>query len=224
MADLNLPEAEVAGDLVRIHSIITRALDVSIERSRAFAESDYPDADTRKGFIIYIRCLATILHAHHLTEDELVFPYFKEKMPDVPFEFLTAQHQEMVPAIDAIKGVIRDIEASTQAGEPLNVLNQALTRMHELWLPHIREEESHLSSGKIGAVIDMDERVRLSKVFANHARKHSRPVSLIAPFILFNLTDEDRAVMSRTMPWIATQVLIPFIWKSKWKPMLPFLQ
>lgn len=50
-----------------------------------------------KGFTMYVKCLSSMLHAHHLTEDELTFPYFQRLLPDASFETLSAQHQETIP-------------------------------------------------------------------------------------------------------------------------------
>lgn len=87
----------VVAELVRIHLVITRGLKVASENSQSFAQRGYPDASTREGFVSYVRSLASSLHAHHLTEDDLAFPYFREKMPDAPFDLLSAHHRQMVP-------------------------------------------------------------------------------------------------------------------------------
>ena len=79
---------DIARDFLRIHSVITYALKVSIERSESYAQEGYPDATTRKGFTSYVRCLSALLYAHHITEDDLAFPYFWEKLPDLPVDLL----------------------------------------------------------------------------------------------------------------------------------------
>lgn len=73
MPDLYKPN--VGADLARIHAMITRALDVSIEHSLSFVRHGYPNASTHEEFVSYVQSLASVLHSHHLTEDEAVFPY-----------------------------------------------------------------------------------------------------------------------------------------------------
>ncbi len=53
--------------------------------------------------------------------------------------------------------------------------------------------------------------------------KHSGPDYLVVPFLLYNLSPEDRATMSAEMPPVVTQQLVPVVWKEKWQPMSPFL-
>ena len=170
MSKLNGPN--IGADLARMHSIITRGLDVAIEYSQSFAQRGYPDAPTREGFISYVRSLASVLHAHHLTEDDLAFPYFRDKMPDTPFDSLTADHQEMTPLLEKIDGLIENVEADAQAAEPLNDLNGALTQVRDLWHPHIELEEDHLSPEKADELLGMEEQIELGKKFAQHNQEH----------------------------------------------------
>jgi hemerythrin-like domain-containing protein len=221
MSKLNKPN--IGADLIRIHSVITRALDVAIEHGQSFAQEGYPNASTQEGFVSYVQTFVSVLHAHHLTEDDLVFPYFRDKLPDAPFDLLMAQHREMQPILDEIKAAIEKVAADVQVGESLNDLNRALTKMAEIWHPHIQREEDHLSVEKAGALLDTEEHIRLGRTFAQHSQEHSGPDFMVAPFILYNLPPEERAIMSQAMPPIVTQQLVPFVWKEKWEPMLPFL-
>lgn len=70
-----MPKPNSGRDLVRIHRIATRGLDVSIENGRSFTRDGYPDSDTREGYVNYVQALVSVLHGHHLAEDDLVFPY-----------------------------------------------------------------------------------------------------------------------------------------------------
>ena len=105
-----MPESSspnVVAELLLIHQIITRGLKVASENGGAFVQQGYPTGSAREGFISYIRSLASTLHAHHLTEDDLVFPYFREKMPDAPYDLLAAQHRGLVPLLEEINHSIQ---------------------------------------------------------------------------------------------------------------------
>jgi len=221
MAEANAPN--VALDLLRIHSIITRGLNVATEKSQAFARQGFPDASTREGFVCYARCWVSVLHSHHLTENELVFPYLRAKLPDAPYDLLMSQHQELVRILDQIKAIIEEVAADPLAAAPLTRLNADLRRIGEIWHPHIGIEQDHFAPDKVGPLLAPKEHTRLSKLFAEHGRKHSSPGDLVVPFLLYNLPPEQRAVFARDMPFIVTRLLVPWIWKRKWAVMRPFL-
>lgn len=82
-------QSSFAASLVLIHKVFTRALNVILEYELSFAQQGFPDAVTQKGFINYVQSFVSLLHAHHTAEDELIFPYFQEKMPDKNFDSLT---------------------------------------------------------------------------------------------------------------------------------------
>ncbi len=53
--------------------------------------------------------------------------------------------------------------------------------------------------------------------------KNSGPEYLVIPFVLYNLTGQDRTMIEQVMPPLVTQQLVPGAWKEKWAPMKPFL-
>jgi hypothetical protein len=214
----------VVGGLIRIHHVITRALTVAIENSRSFAErSGYPDASTREGFTGFVLSLVSSLHAHHLTEDDIAFPYFRERIPDAPFDLLAAQHREMIPLLDEIRTTIEEAIPDVQASSLHWGLNLALIRIVEIWCPHIKTEEEHFTIERVNALVNMEEQRRLIQLFSEHSRKHSGPDYLIVPFLLYNLPPEERAILAQEMPPVVTQELVPVVWKEKWAPMKPYL-
>lgn len=217
MSEMQVPN--VANDLIRIHKVVTRGLEVAIERSQAFARGGFPDAATREGFVSYVRALVSVLHGHHLTEDEVAFPYFRAKLPDLPVDELRAEHRQMEPILEEIQTILDGaIEAETLEG-----LNRALRRMAALWQPHITKEERGFDPQTVGAMLTVDEQVQLAQQFAQHSQEHAGPDFLVVPFMLYNLSSEDRVAFSQALPPIVTQQLVPVAWKEKWAPMKPFL-
>jgi hemerythrin-like domain-containing protein len=215
-------QPNVAKDLARIHSVITRALRVAAERSQAFAQQGYPDASTREGFASYVRSLVSVLDGHHLLEDELAFPYLRDKLPEAPYDLLMAQHREMLPILEQIKATI-EAAAEVSASGALNDINRALTQIAGIWHPHIQIEEEHFTPEKTGLLIDAEEHLRLSRMFGEYSQQHTSPDYLVVPFILYNLPAEQRAIQAQAMPPIVTQQLVPIAWKEKWASMVPFL-
>src|SRR5512136_2048945 len=98
----------VGNDVVRVHRVVTRALDVSLQNSR----DTHMDVKNRPGFMLYVRSLDILLHAHHLGEDELAFPFWKTRLPSGPFDELSAQHRQMITYLE---GIERWIEKGPEA-------------------------------------------------------------------------------------------------------------
>jgi len=221
MSEPNQPN--IAADLIRIHSVVTRGLKVSIERCQEFAQNGFPDAVTREGFVDYVQSLVSVLHAHHLMEDEHAFPYLRDLLPDAPFDLLSEQHQQMVPILDEIKVASEAIPAEEPESLSLNDLSRALTKVAGLWHPHIQIEEEQFSVEKGAELIDVDEHIRLAQTFAKFGQEHAGPDYLVVPFMLYNLSSEERAILAGAMPPMVTQELVPKVWREKWMPMKPFL-
>jgi len=60
------------------------------------------DASTREGFVGYARSFVLVLQAHYFTQNELKFPYMRERLPDAPYDLLIAQHEELVRVPDEV--------------------------------------------------------------------------------------------------------------------------
>ena len=214
-------ESNVAVNLLIFHSIITRGLWVSIEHARGFSQRGFEAESSKEGFINYIRALTSVVNAHHITEDEIAFPYFRDKLPDAPFDALIEDHQVMVRILNEIKLEIEKCENSDQLETGLRNLENALTRLNEQWHPHIQVEVDEVLS-KADALIPVDEQLRLVRLFGEHGQKYAVPPYLTVPFMLYNLSGEDRKVFSQGMPPEVLHNLVPIVWKEKWESMTPF--
>ena len=123
--------------MVHIHNAVTRGLDVAIERSDYYMKNGYPDAKTQDGFVTYARTLGLLINAHHMTEDNVVFPYLRPILPDAPFDKLSADHKTMDGILEEIQVAANMMAVQPQGGEPLKNLNSAMARIAEIWHPHI---------------------------------------------------------------------------------------
>jgi hemerythrin-like domain-containing protein len=212
----------ISSSLLAIHSIITRGIKVSIESAEEFSRRSFPSTKGREGFINYVRAFASVVNSHHLTEDELAFPYFKDKLPEAPFELLSSQHKQMVPILGEIKSAADLCQEEGEVEMGLLNLGGALTRIDQIWQPHIKVEENAIVS-KVDTLLPAEEQLRLVKLWSEHSAKHSDPPYLTIPFMLYNLPLEVRQVFGAGMPAEVTQNLVPVVWKEKWESMIPFL-
>lgn len=215
-------EAEVVGDLIRIHTVMTRGLEVSINHGRAFSE-ERSEANQFKGFMIYLRCLTSMLHAHHLTEDQVAFPYFKKFLPDGPYEILSGQHKEMAGHLDIVNIWMNENKQLPPSRASWTSLVTRLEAIQTLWLPHIQTEESQFSEARIAPVINMDDRIQIGKLLSHHTRSHQHGGIEMIAFVLYNMKPEDREMLARDVPWFLRKMLLNGLLKNQWKPIRPYL-
>jgi hypothetical protein len=213
---------DLAQELVRIHKVITRGLTVGVAKGEEFHQQGFPNPRTRQGYTDYAQSLAVVLRAHHLAEDEIGFPAFREMFPHAPFERLSANHREMETLLHPLGKAIANV-ARVGGEADLTQLVDLLRSLSAIWTPHIQVEEDDFSSEAVNAVMSSEEQGRLSAALVKHNQEHSSPASLILPFLMFNLNAEDRAIMAASVPGLVTKVVVPLVWKSRWAPMKPFL-
>jgi hemerythrin-like domain-containing protein len=212
----------LAQDLVRIHRAITRGLTVAVTEGTHFIRKGFPDPNIQQGFADYIPSLAAVLGAHHLSEDEILFPALKEKLSEAPYMRLSDDHQFIETSLDVVRKLIADLKSgSYKVG--LGIVIEGFKRDTTIWTPHIRMEEGYFSQDAIASVMTQEEQAQISTSMAKHSREHAGPPYLALPFVLFNLSVEDRAAMVRTLPKEVMEEFIPKIWKENWAPMKPFL-
>jgi len=209
--------------MLLIHQSIGRGVHMSGLYCRIFMRAGLPGGKIGPGFIDYTRSLTSVLNAHHLAEEALAFPLFKDLLPEAPYERLADDHLRFIPIVDEIRLKIERAVEAPESAETLERTDSLLTRLEEIWRPHIAAEEAHFSSAKIDAVVSAGEQLRLLAQIGEAHQEHSGPDYLVLPFTLFNLPQKDRASMSHLMPPVVTRHLIPVAWKEKWQPMAPFL-
>jgi hemerythrin-like domain-containing protein len=207
----------VTGGLLRIHKIISRALTVSIQQCDEYLDKQGIPPDEAAGFLMYVTTLKWVTHSHHKTEDDLAFPYFRERL-EAPYTRLEGDHQVMARILVNLDKCLSEI-SSGGGGK----LREILGEFDKLWGPHIRIEEEHFSADKLNSVAGMQEQVDLAARFEEHGKRNSGPAPLTLPFLFYNLEGADREAFLLPVPWIVKKVLVPIIWRGKWKPMRRFL-
>lgn len=209
--------ANVGEDILRIHRVLTRSLTVSIQ---FLQQAEQPD-NLHHGFMLYLRALSSLLHAHHLGEDEIGFPFWRTKSPFAPLNNLIRDHLRMMPLLEKIE-IWLNSESGWEAPH-LRRLQGILEELNAIWLWHIQLEESVMGPEKAAALLTPAENQQLARQLAAHGQEHAQPGALVLPFILYNLPVEDRAVMAQIFPPLVTRQLVPVEWKPVWEPMKPFL-
>jgi len=171
---------------------------------------------------LYLQSFVSLLMAHHQGEEEIAFPFWCNKYPQAPYELLGRQHKQILPLLETIN---RWLSSGSSAWEltPLAELHKTLGSLHGIWRIHMPIEESHFGYQNSLKYLTPEENAELSSQLATHGREHALPSDLVMPFVLYNLSNDDRLAMMQLFPQVITQQLIPITWKETWEPMLPFL-
>jgi hemerythrin superfamily protein len=140
-----------AADVRRIHSTISSALEDALVHSQRFAQAGFRDVKDRQALVNYMRCFAQMLREHHRSEEEYVFPYIQEHVPDAPFDVLVAHHVEMRSLLDEIQNACGVLSASECGPETAQSLHDTLSHLSVLWHPHIALEEAQFAETMVTA-------------------------------------------------------------------------
>jgi hypothetical protein len=215
-------QPNLAEDFLRIHRAITRGLTVGVNRGSEFIRDGFPDINLQKGFVLYLQALTAVLSAHHLGEDEVAFPALKQIFPAVPYGSLATEHVKIEAGLDLVKSALPEL-ASDKPSAALTKVVESLQQILSIWAPHIQQEQISFSSTAIASAMSVEQQSELSASLAKHGQEHAGPPFFALPFVLFNLSPEDRERMAAVMPKLVIEELIPGEWKDKWAPMKPFL-
>jgi hypothetical protein len=211
----------LAQDLVRIHKVLTRGLNVGLTRGKEFLGDGFPSLDIQRGFADYIQSLGSVLAAHHLGEDTIAFPALKERLPAAPYDRLSVDHKKIEAALNPVRESISDLSG----GNPIAGLGMVVDGLRKIlakWPSHTGVEESSFGPGVIAGVMTQEEQANVSILLAKHSQEHAGPPFLVLPFVLYNLAGDDREVIAATLP-APVRELVRKEWKEQWSLMRPFL-
>lgn len=214
--------SSLANDLVRIHKVITRSINIGLSKGKEHIQAGFPTPDALRGFSSYLHCLTSVLSSHHQSEDEIAFPEFNKVLPLAPYAQLTAEHHQVEQLLAKTPIWINEL-AGDNPREALKNFLAVLEELSELWFPHIAVEEKYFSNSVLMAVLSVQEQARISAATSKHSQEHSGPPYWVVPFILYNLDRDERVVMASFLPPEITDELVPVVWKDQWAPMKPYL-
>ena len=221
MTELKASDPPIA--LVLVHQAISRGLDVGCQYATRFARTGYPDRATGAGLALYLRTLVGVLHMHHSAEDVIAFPFLREKLPDLPFNALIAEHERMEVILKEFAPILDELRGEPGEELALEAACGALASLSEIWPGHIDVEETRISAGRLEAMIGAGALAAWLAAMGQHRPEGAPPDPVGLPFILYNLPAEERAIMAAQMPPAVSQELVPGPWKVHWAPMKPFL-
>ena len=207
----------IVNGLVMIHKIITRSLNVALQKCNEYISLKGIPAHEARGYSMYLANLKQVTHSHHSSEDEIAFPYFREHI-EAPYEQLKDDHNSLAVVLARLDPFLKEVSFND-----LTSLKEVLTEFEKLWFPHIRIEEENFTPDRVNSKSAISDQVRMVKELSDHGHKNSGPGPLVLPFFFYNLEGTDREIFMTPFPWILKKFLVPVVWKGQWKHMAPFL-
>ncbi|HEY1825578.1 MAG TPA: hemerythrin domain-containing protein [Acidimicrobiales bacterium] len=126
-------------DMVNLHRVFRNAMD----RAPALIAS-VPEGDLARAALVasYYDNVLSLLHVHHDSEDQLVWPRLLERCPDdaATVSRIAAQHGDVVESLAVARQASRDWAATASARDAA-VLQDALATLQADLTPHLDDEE-----------------------------------------------------------------------------------
>lgn len=219
----NRNEPDIGEEYIRLHKVMTRGLKVSLKNVNGFLNEGKLDKSYREGFLKYVQGFSSVLHGHHLAEDEKIFPYFKDKLPQVPYQRLISEHEIFNEGLAEINTGIDNLTSRNHELDSLKLLKSGLDKVDELWDNHILIENTELYGKTRSLNIDPEEMIKIQKEDKEFFQHHSGPPYLVVPFVLYNLSPEDRKILTEGFQDTVSEQLVTGDWKDKWISMQPYL-
>ena len=203
--------------LLRIHKVISRGLNISMRKCDEYLVKHEIPAGEKEGFHLYLKALRWVTHSHHMSEDEIAFPYFSGNLK-APYPRLKEDHHAINLILEKLDKYLLETHS-----DKLDELRSLLDEFNSVWGPHIKIEEENFNAEKLKSIIGMKEQLALIQMLGEHSRKNLGPGPITLPFLFYNLDGRDREEFMSPIPWVIKKVLVPVVWKKQWKPMMPFL-
>lgn len=182
MSNENPPN--IGEDYIRFHKVMTRGLAVSLQNIDEFLNRGALETQNREGFLKYVQSFSSVLDGHHLVEDEKVFPYFMDKLPEVPYERLISEHHIFKSGLQEINTGLGNLRAENDELKSLKLLKSGLGKIDQIWHSHIQIEDTQLY-GRVGSLkIDSEEMIRIQKEYLEFFQEHTGPEYLVGPCII----------------------------------------
>jgi len=216
-------QPDLGEDYIKLHKVMTRGISVSLENINKFLKIGALEKLSRQGFLNYVQSFSWVLHGHHMVEDEKIFPYFKDKLPEVPYNHLIKEHKIFNQGLKEINSATNNLKSNNDELQSIKLLKSGFDKLDNIWDNHIQIENSQLYGKMRGLNMDPEDMLKIENESRAFFQDHSGPGYMVIPFVLFNLSLDDRKVITQGFPDVVTSKLLFGDWKDKWISMQPFM-
>jgi hypothetical protein len=176
----------LAHELTRIHSIITRAIQIDMGRGLDYINSEFQNEPEMHDYVRFNRCLMSVLCSHRQAEELVAFPAFRKVLPLAPYPQLYAEHQQLESLCSLIPEVMSDISG----GNPsygLRVLILLLRKLTRSWTVHIQVEESFFSDTMITPAMNEEIQGEINARVRTFQKDRKHTHYWVVPFLLYDI-------------------------------------
>lgn len=212
----------LAHDLLMIHTAQRNYIARVADFASAIGAGRSPGTGTVADFLLYAQGFYTLFHVHHGTEEKVLFPVLRERGQTELVEEYQKQHRALEELALAAEEKLNQAKEAPDDPVAFTAFAEATQAMRDKLEEHFSNEECRFTHEFAEEVLDEQSVNDAARRMAEHGKSYSKPPWIILPSILYNLEGEKRMTFIKAMPWILTRVIIPFVWKSKWKPLVPF--
>ena len=192
----------------RMMGIVHDALRRDLERAIAvLSTTPYPAGARQAAIGGHISWMMGFLDAHHHSEDAGLWPLVRTRNPEAAplMNALEADHARIAPLLDACDTAARDYRTGTTDTSRVELLD-AVRRLGEVLLPHLRQEEDELLPIVSVAITDTEWRA-LEKQY-NLEPKSLAQLGFEGHWLLDGLDRERRRVVVHLVAPTARFVLV----------------
>ncbi|MGC2485256.1 MAG: hemerythrin domain-containing protein [Acidimicrobiales bacterium] len=129
-------------DMVNLHRVFRSAMDQG-----PTLIAGVTDGDEHRAALVasYYNNVLSLLHVHHESEDELIWPRLLERCPDEATTIvrIAAQHGDVIESLAATRRASQDWSASASRVDA-STLQDALAALNADLIPHLDDEEEFI--------------------------------------------------------------------------------
>jgi hemerythrin-like domain-containing protein len=197
-------------DMAIVHATFRNAFTESAQLLRA---NPTPSAERVAFLADHIDFGISMLHHHHESEDELLYPLLAERVPEQVdrVNAIEHQHQEVSGAIDAVSSAGKAWRGSPTA-ENATELADRLDALNGVLQPHLDDEEQQIVP--LAAVtLTQEEWEAMGEHSRSFIPKDRMPIAF--GMVLEPLDEADRAHMKSVLPF-PVRLLYPVLIQRPW--------
>src|SRR5918993_4529497 len=133
----------MAADMEFMNRVFHAGLRRDLDRTLVAVTAPEPGPDQRRAVVGHLELMLDLLHHHHTSEDEGLWPLARRRAPDlaVQLQRMEAEHATVAGAIAATRAAAERYAAEPSAADDLR---QAVVALRAALLPHLDHEETEV--------------------------------------------------------------------------------
>jgi len=205
---------DLFGGQVMIHNVIRRNLNqIVLVLENLVQTTEQINPNDLKGFALSAYSALNILDGHHHTEEEHFFPLMKKRL-GVDITKLVGEHEEMLKMMNEVMEIFKQIQKDPTKTYDFAGLLKSMKDLRVYVGPHLATEEKMFNKDVVAKEFEKDNK-KQSKAAVKAGKSHVKNASLEFPIVIYSLTESERKVLLKELPWILTSILIPRVWVKK---------